>query len=523
MMRIVLLVLILAGFPVIPLMSQKQAGENAPEKPLRIEIQARSVNETYRVILCGTNGLVMFFRSQEVADAARTKWYFTCYDTNFRQRWTKDVALFNDQDVMLQQTGTDTLALFFGRTAKSKNPDNLFEILRIIPAKGTLILNDGKLDNGALVDFFGFNGDRAWLGANIKGEAGKIVAIGLNKGRQNSFSLGNGSQISVLWLRPDHRSATVSAIVKRQVSKKSAEYYMVRYDTLGVIKREILIDVQSGERALSQFRVTETANGAELLLGSYSQGGTGSGQKNRPADNSTGFFSCLLENGAKKSLNFFNYLEFKNAASLVGENDIMNLQKKALKKNKTIGEYSLDYSVLLHPLLSSNDEHILSAEVFAPQYHTENFTDFDFYGRPYTNSYSVFDGYRFYHAVVAGFDAEGKMKWDNNVEIRNLVSFDLSPKTVIFPSESNMVLCYESDGKVGSQIISGNMVVEKLDFAVMEMLNPNDKLLSESKGIMESWYGNYFLAHGYQDIKNVALESNNKRLVFYFSKLRFEK
>ena len=55
------------------------------------------------------------------------------------------------------------------------------------------------------------------------------------------------------------------------------------------------------------------------------------------------------------------------------------------------------------------------------------------------------------------------------------------------------------------------------------MLNPDDKLLSETKGDLVQWYGNYFLSYGYQDIKNIVLETNNKRLVFYFSKLRFDK
>jgi hypothetical protein len=94
---------------------------------------------------------------------------------------------------------------------------------------------------------------------------------------------------------------------------------------------------------------------------------------------------------------------------------------------------------------------------------------------------------------------------------------------VIFPSGSDLVLCYVSDGKIGSKIMQENNVTEKLDFAAIDLLNPEDKLLSETKGAMIPWYGNYFLSYGYQEIKNVALESNNKRLVYYFSKLRFEK
>jgi hypothetical protein len=100
---------------------------------------------------------------------------------------------------------------------------------------------------------------------------------------------------------------------------------------------------------------------------------------------------------------------------------------------------------------------------------------------------------------------------------------ELSPKVVVFPAGNDQVLCYVSDGKIGSKIITENNLVEKLDFSPIELLYPEDKLLSEMKGTLKPWYANYFLSYGYQEIKNSALESNNKRLVFYFAKLRFEK
>ena len=504
------------------LLSQNSRDNNYPDLPLRIEIPAHSVNETYRIIPCGTNGLIMFFRSQEIADNTKTKWYVSCYDTNLQQMWVKSVPLFSDQDYRFYQDGQDTITLLFAHIGKSKSPENSFEILQIALQNGTMILNTGTLDDGLIVDAFAVQKGHAWLGVNAKGQAGKIVSAGLKRGINKAFPLGNGSQISILWMQPDTSSVTVSAIVSRQVSKKNSEYYLVRYDTNGLIKREVLIGTQTGERTLTQVRVADVSPGAELLLGSYGQGGTSSSQKNSPVDESTGLFASPIRNGTQESISFYNFLELQNASSIIGENDIMNLKKKALKKNKSLAEYSLDFSVIMHPILFENNQYVLTTEVFAPQYHTESFTDFDFYGRPYTNSYSVFDGYRFFNAIVAGFDPEGKLLWDNNIEIRNLVSLDLSPKVVTFHSGDNLVLCYISDGKIGSKIIQENKVVEKLDFSAIDMLNPDDKLITETKGTLVHWYRNYFLSYGYQEIKNIALETNNKRLVFYFSKVRFE-
>ncbi len=522
MRRIYFIILFLSGFIELSAKAQQAASSAYTDHPLRIEIPVRSANETYRVIPCGKNGLIMFFRSLEIEDGARTNWYFTLYDTNFRQIWVKSVPLLNDQIFQAHQNGKDTLVLLFVNGGKSKKTENSYGILQVVMQTGTMILNNGILDPGAAVDGFGVQKGRAWLGANIRGQAGKIVQVGLKQGIHRSFPLGTGTQIAVLWMEPDTSSLFASAIVGRQISKKISEYYLVRYDTNGRIIREVLIGTQSGERTFTQARVATSNEGTELLAGSYGQNSAGSGDKNRFADESTGLFASPVRNGTQASISFYNFLELQNAASIVGENDIMNLKKKALKKNKSLSEYSLDYSVLLHDIRVIKNQFLLTAEFFSPQYHTESFTDFDFYGRPYTNSYSVFDGYRFFNAVVAGFDQDGKLLWDNNIEIRNLVSFELSPKVVTFPTGNDLVLCYVSDGKIGSKIIRENNVVEKLDFSAIDLLHPDDKLLNETRGLLMPWYGDYFLSCGYQEIKNIALETNNKRLVYYVSKIRFE-
>jgi len=507
-------------FPAKTLWSLYSTGNDDPDRPLRIEIPARSVNETYRIIPCGTHGLVVFFRSQEDAGEGRVNWYFTCYDTNFQQLWVKSVPFYYDQEYRFKQWSPDTLSLLFVQGNRSKISENIYEILRIVPQTGTLILNTGTMETGAQVNFFGVRADRAWLGVNSKGQAGRIVTMALKYGTARTFPLGNGSQISILWMQPD--STSVSAIVSRQVTKKRSEYFFVRYDTSGVIRSEVPFASQAGGQAITQVRAADLGGGTVLILGSYSQGLVNSTQKPGSTEGSTGFFSCIISNGMQKSLNFYNFLELQNVSSLVGEEDIMDLQKKALKKNKPLSEYSLDYAVLMHDISYLHDNYLLTADFFSPQYHTESFTDFDFYGRPYTNSYSVFDGYRFFNSVVAGFDRDGRLAWDNNIEIRNLISLELSPKTVSYPSGGDLVLCYISDGKIGSRIFREDRVVEKLDFTAIELLHPEDKLLSEAKGALMHWYANYFVSSGYQEIKNIALESNNKRLVFYFCKLRFD-
>ena len=193
-----------------------------------------------------------------------------------------------------------------------------------------------------------------------------------------------------------------------------------------------------------------------------------------------------------------------------------------MKKNRSQEEYSLDIQVLLHPVVRNGNQFVLLAESFYPQYHTENYTDYDFYGRPYTNSYSIFDGYRFTSGIIAGFDRQGDLLWDNAMEIRNLLSFELTPKMNVFISDNEQIICYLSDGKIGSKIFNGNTTLGKTEYSPVQLKTDNDRLLSETKSRMIFWYDRYFLCYGFQEIKNLSREGENKRLVYYFTKIRIE-
>jgi hypothetical protein len=85
-----------------------------------------------------------------------------------------------------------------------------------------------------------------------------------------------------------------------------------------------------------------------------------------------------------------------------------------------------------------------------------------------------------------------------------------------------MVLCYSSEARIASKIIRGNEVVEKLDFSAMEQMFAEDKMLTDSKNYMVPWYGTFFLCYGFQEIKNINSSENKKRLVYYFTKVKFE-
>jgi hypothetical protein len=503
--------------------AQRKQKDADPDQPLRIEIPAKSDNETYRVIPCDSTGIILFFKSLETVDETRTRWYFSFYDHDLQSTWVKSVPILSTLDFRSSVLSHDTLTLLFTGAGKNRGSEPSIQILRVMLNKGTFILNSAVIPTNTEVPFFGAARGMAWLGLQPKSDPGKLLFLNLARGSMQQFPLGVGNYIVMRWMAAEPSGEHVRAVVSRQVTKKVWEHYLVTYDTLGKISNEVLISPGSNGYDLTNFEVCRRENGSEILFGAYAIPSSGSGQKMKVVEASSGLFSARIENGVQKEILFANYLELKSVNNLLSEKDILSLKKKALKKSRNLGEYSLDFTMVLHKVKPWKTGFLLLAEFYYPQYRTENYTDFDYYGRPYSNSYSVFDGYKYTNALVAGFDGNGKVLWDNTLEIRNLVSFELDPKVTLFPSGDEQVLAYLSDGKIASKIIREGSVVEKLDFSPVDMMYSNDKLLAETRSRMVPWYGDYFLCYGYQEIKNIALDKNNKRLVFYLNKIRFER
>ena len=79
-----------------------------------------------------------------------------------------------------------------------------------------------------------------------------------------------------------------------------------------------------------------------------------------------------------------------------------------------------------------------------------------------------------------------------------------------------------SDIKIAAKIIKGSEVIEGVEYYLLESTYVNDKIMKDSKSNMVYWYDNYFIAYGFQIIKNNSLMRNSKRNVFYINKVAFQ-
>ncbi|MEI7490199.1 MAG: hypothetical protein WCK92_02285 [Bacteroidota bacterium] len=517
-----LIILLLSFVLAHPIIMAQKGNEGKDEETARIEITARSDQESYRAIPCGHHGALVFFKSVEIADNLRVKWYFSFYDQNLKQLWVKSFPVLNDLDFRFKTFSGDTLILVFVYKGKMKSEDQPLEIVRIALNKGNFIPNITKVPANSEPVFFNILGRNAFLALNHKTGQAAIEILDLKSNHSKGFLVDPQAEAAFRWFGTDSITGSLKAVVSKAISKKETGHWYQVFDTTGKVLNSVNLSTINNDREFSGFEAVSNQKGEEMVIGTYRLKNSGSGQKNKPITESTGIFTSLLQQGNQKNLNFVNFLQLKSINSLLSAKDLLDLKKKALKKNKNIAEYSVDFNVLQDEPFEQDGRIIQVSEVYFPQYHVENFTDFDFYGRPYTNSYSTFDGYRFTGALITAYDPEGMLLWDNALEINELISPELSPKVVVKVMGDKLLLAFCAAGKIGSKIIHNSETSGKLEFSLLESKYPDDKLLSETKSGLQGWYDDFFLCYGFQEIKNVAIETNNKRLVFYLTKIKFE-
>jgi hypothetical protein len=504
--------------------SQGPGDSLSTDRPERVEIPAKSTDETYHVIPINSTGVLLYFKSVETVYDSLTRWYISLYSKDLHPLWAKSIPIRTGLEIKDFSLEKDTLTFLFLISEKTKGITGSEMIIRIECKSGKITESRYTLTGNIVpIKFLTFQ-DHAFLGYSLKNEPAHIQIIDLESEKVADCLLTSvGTMSTLTGFIIDTLNNTIYATIQKTISKNNIISDLLKINFSGQIVSETEISTNSPLWEIKNPQMILVNPDDLLMIATYS--GSGKSIKNElpKGSSSSGFFTCRIKNGIQMDVRFKNFLELKNFQNIIGEKDMNVIKKKALKKNRSVNNYATELNLVVHPLIVHNDQVIFMGESYIPEYHSENFTEFDFYGRPYINTYNVFDGYRYTNAVIAGFDKSGNLKWDNSMEIRNLISTELNPKVTVFCySSDTMVLCYSSEARIASKIICENEVVEKLDFSAIDQLYPEDKMLTESKNHMIHWYGPFFLCYGFQEIKNINSSENKKRLVYYFTKVRFD-
>ena len=168
-------------------------------------------------------------------------------------------------------------------------------------------------------------------------------------------------------------------------------------------------------------------------------------------------------------------------------------------------------------------------EAFYPQYSSVSSASYRgffypraFTGNPLIRGDQVFDGYRYTHAILIGFDKDGNLLWDNSFEISDVKTYTLEQFVRFIVQDDKITLLYLFDNQLRTKIIRDNKVIEGQTIDPIRTLYENDVLVAQRRnnGQLDYWYDDTFYAFGVHEIENGSGSGRTeKRRVFFVNKI----
>lgn len=310
-------------------------------------------------------------------------------------------------------------------------------------------------------------------------------------------------------------------IAGRTIDKKNT-LFVNTFDFEGNAVKKVTLDTER-TKSLLFGRTKQMESNSQLVAGVY-------GRYN--SEYSRGLFVYSLNRFGEQKKKFYNYAELKNFFNYMRagrERRVRNRIERRKIKNKKI---KFNYRFLVHDLIEYENQYVLMGEAFYPKYRNVSggaggnfFNPIGTINRGLYNSSLVFDGYRYTHAVVLGFNKSGDLLWDNSFEINDVISLELEQFVHAAKNGDNIALLYVYDNKIRSKVIMENDVVEGKELIDVALKYDGDETLEGQTNLigLDKWYDNTFFVYGTQTVINRTNESlDPKREVFFINKVEYK-
>jgi len=513
MNKIRCLFLIVALFPLQILLAQ-------PNKPIRIEIPWNSSTEPFLVTPCAENGLVLFYATNQNPDKNHALWVFNFYDKNLQKVWTKEYPVNKSYKFQQSDYKDGILNLCFLNEGKSAGNDNL-EVLRISLYQEGFDEYFGKIDDKPELTQFKVFGNSAFIGLNAEKGENSLFVFDFQTNKMHTVDIDNQSDTRIEKIAFDTVARQANVLIKRTEKRKQLAFYNT-YDLSGKLLASLNLNPNNEDFAIHSAEMISTGMNTKLIIGTFSTGNSRLSSANlEGSEQASGFFTFRVKGTSIDTGNFVSFSSLKNFYIYSSSDDYLKMKKKAEKMAKSDKENNFTYNLMVHDVVNRNGKFILVVEAFHPEYHTEQSFAYNYYGQPMTNTVTVFDGYRYSNAIVLAFDSTGNESWDNGMELWNILAKDIKKRVNVSFDGSETILAYSDEGKIAYKVIKDKETVDEISYSAIESNFNNDELTNESGNSLETWYGNYFIAFGYQTIRNNSMV-DNKRNVFYINKIAFQ-
>ncbi len=516
-MTLRLYILLLFLLPVSGLM-QTMAQNN---RPVRLEIPVKDDTEIYKVVPCSSNGVMVIYLSSETDERGNMLWIAAFLDRSLKEIWRKSIPLPRGF-VLAEALYAGNHMIGFWYSPKGELSENL-RIADVNVADSSHRIVGFNIPSKSEFSQFDISERIAVAGLNTRDDQSMLIVYNLQSGLVSSTEQNIQGNVVIESLNLDEASGIVSAILRTTGSARKREYYLVKTHENGQKISELKLS-RFGDNNLINTAFSYPVDATtDLVIGSF-----GHNTRTRMINgteslgvSSTGFFSVLIKNNVEINNQFYEFTDFQNFYRYLRRPSDLTIRRGTNKAERSQKDLSIDHDLITHDVFRWKNEYVFIAEAFYPEYRTVTTMVYDYYGRPYPSTYSVFEGYRYLTTFISGFDSTGSMKWNADFELRNMLTQDIREKVLAWEDTEGLVLSYPYDARIASRTLGQGGEQSSIDYADIAPLGSRDKIYTDSNSQMMFWYGNYFLVFGYQNLRNSYQSERNNKNVFYINKLAF--
>ncbi len=493
----------------------------------RLELEVNNSTDIPIAVPIGPKGVILLEHLKKQSGGNQGDAYlFTKYSTTFEKDWQQGYRVMRRMRLKLYGYEDNYLYMVFHNEINQQ-----MQVLQVNPATGDVVSNDFfTLKKLRLQDFAVLSGHVFFIGQVNNSPV--VFQMDTRKGRSKVLpSAFDGKSNNIIDIYASSKDATVNIVIGSKRNRRNA--VIVRsYDVQGTVVEDFIVTPKENYSLLTG-RVQQLNPQQRLVAGTFAF---------KNSSNHQGFYISGYAGDALQFENYFKFTELENFFSFMDDKQQAKTKERVEKRASKGKDLRLQYRLLIHDLVRNGNQYIMIGEAYYPTYTSSNFRNGDpyswrylprglrntFWNAPYLRNNMnqprmVFDGHLFTHAVIAAFDTEGNLLWDNCFKIDRIKTFELKEhvKLNIEPN-GEVTLIYPLDDKIKKMVIEGNEVVEKEGEEVLASNYSHDRVKRTEGGDAAYWYEGYFIAYGFQRVKNaVDQDVKKKRNIFYMNKLAF--
>lgn len=476
----------------------------------RIEFEQKDGFIGERFYQMGEYGVLVRSVSEKT-DQGMDQWKYELFNTDLVSVWTELVPVSAKLSLDEEYTTDESIHSLF------KDRKGNYQLVTVNVADKELTEIEGEVLNKTYITEMKVLGEYAYCEAYIKKEP-FLFSVNCMTSKQRLIPISlegiKTKKLSIKSIQVLEESNEVFVYLNVAVSKKQREVYVVRLDDQGKKKSQYHL-TQDIDKNLTSLSARSVGGGNYIFTGTYSDKGISTSQ---------GLFFCKAYNGELDFIEFYNFTDLDNFLTYLPERKQKKLEKKKKRKNKKGKEFKIDYRIAEHEIQVLDDGYLVLGEAYYPTYRTETYTAY-VNGNPVMRTRRVFDGYQYTHAVLAKFDNDGKMEWDQTFEMFPaskpfyVKRFIATPENI----EDAITMVFASGTRITSKTVNfDGVVVEDKESEQMELENESAEI-KWSNSNLSYWYDDYFLAYGFQKIKDKKADKrkDKRRKVYFMTKIKY--